>query len=85
MSGHHKWADIKTKFVKTGTPPPRQRYRVSYRARPLDEALGGWAFGDMIVFGRCEEDARAFASEIGGDGINEYEILECEEITEEGT
>jgi hypothetical protein len=70
---------------KTGNPPPRRRYRVSYRARPFDDPEGSWSFGDMIVFARSEEDARAFASEIGGDGINEYQILECEEITKEGT
>jgi len=68
--------------VKTGSPPPKRRYRVSYRARPLDDPEGPWSFGDMIVFSRSEEDARAFAGEIGGDGTNEYQILECEDITE---
>ena len=69
--------------AKTGSPPPRRRYRVSYRARPLDDPDGPWSFGDLEVISRSEEDARTFASEIGGDGTNEYQILECEDITEE--
>jgi len=71
--------------AKTGSPPPKRRYRISYRARPLDDPDGPWSFGDMIVFGRSPEEAEAFASEIGGDGINEHQILECEDVTEEHT
>ncbi len=68
--------------AKTGNPPPRRRYRVSYRARPLDDPDGPWSFGDIEVFSRSPEDARVFASEVGGDGVSEYQILECEDITE---
>jgi len=67
--------------AKTGSPPPRQRYRVSYRARPLDDPEGSWSFGDMEVISRSSEEAREFASQIGRDGVNEYEITGCEDMT----
>ena len=70
--------------ANTGSPPPRRRYRVSYRARPLDDPDGPWSFGDMEVISRSEAEAREFASQIGGDGLSEYQILECEDVTEEG-
>ncbi len=70
--------------AKTGSPPPRRRYRVSYRARPLDDPEGSWSFGDIEVVSRSSEAAREFASQIGGDGTNDYQILECEDITDTG-
>ena len=69
--------------VNTGNPPPRRRFRVSFRARTLELVPDGpWNFGNMEVISRSEEDAREFASLIGNDGTVEYQILECEDITE---
>ena len=70
--------------AKTGSPPPRRRYRVSYRARPLDDPDGPWSFGNIEVISRSEAEAREFAGLIGGDGISEYQILECAGITDPG-
>jgi hypothetical protein len=69
--------------VNTGNPPPRRRFRISFRARPLELVPDGpWNFGDMEVFSRSEEDARVFAGQIGDDGTVEYQIISCEDITE---
>jgi hypothetical protein len=69
--------------VNTGSPPPRRRYRISFRARPLELAPDGpWNFGNMEIISRNPEDAKEFARQIGDDGTVEYQILECEDITE---
>ncbi len=68
--------------VKTGDPPPKGRYRITYRARPVNTSKS-WIEGSLEVISRSPEDARQFAGEIIGDNRFVFKIDTCEAITEE--